>query len=159
MRPCGSGVCFANLVGGVLVIGDALCLEQLIQFARKRHLGDDIAAADKLALDVKLRDSGPVGEILDALADLGVGEHAQVLADADDFLRQAETGAAATKSRLWLNHPASPRQRELLARAGDADPTLDFGLSKYAANCRLNFLWNRPQIIAAVFPNGLRSAA
>lgn len=93
------------------------------------------------------------------LRHLGVGEHAQVLADADDFLRQAETGAAATKSRLWLNHPASPRQRELLARAGDADPTLDFGLSKYAANCRLNFLWNRPQIIAAVFPSGLRSAA
>jgi hypothetical protein len=93
------------------------------------------------------------------LRHLGVGEHAQVLADADDFLRQAETGAAATKSRLWLNHPASPRQRELLARAGDADPALDFGLSKYAANCRLNFLWNRPQIIAAVFPNGLRRAA
>jgi superfamily II DNA or RNA helicase len=89
------------------------------------------------------------------LRHLGVGEHAQVLADADDFLRQAETGAAATKSRLWLNHPASPRQRELLARAGDADPALDFGLSKYAANCRLNFLWNRSQIIAAVFPSGV----
>ncbi len=90
---------------------------------------------------------------------LGVGERAQVLAAADDFLRQAETGAAATKSRLWLNHPASPRQRGLLIRAGDADPALDFGLSKYAANCRLNFLWHRPQILAAVFPGGVRRAA
>ena len=93
------------------------------------------------------------------LRHLGVGERAQVLAGADDFLRQAETGAAATKSRLWLNHPASPRQRELLVKAGDADPALDFGLSKYAANCRLNFLWHRPQILAAVFPGGLGRAA
>ena len=66
---------------------------------------------------------------------------------------------AAIKSRLWLNHPASPRQRELLIRAGDADPALDFGLSKYAANCRLNFLWHRPQILAAVFPHGVVRAA
>jgi hypothetical protein len=93
------------------------------------------------------------------LRHLGVGERAQVLAGADDFLRQAETGAAATKSRLWLNHPASPRQRELLVKAGDADPALDFGLSKYAANCRLNFLWHRPQVLAAVFPGGLGRAA
>jgi superfamily II DNA or RNA helicase len=93
------------------------------------------------------------------LRHLGVGERAQVLAGADDFLRQAETSAAATKSRLWLNHPASPRQRELLIQAGDADPALDFGLSKYAANCRLNFLWHRAQILAAVFPNGIGRAA
>ncbi len=95
------------------------------------------------------------------LRHLGVGDRAQVLAAADDFLRQAETGVAAGKSRLWLNHPASARQRELLARAGDVDPTLlDFGLSKYAANCRLNFLWHRPQILAAVFPHGIgRTAA
>lgn len=76
-----------------------------------------------------------------------------------DFLRQAETSAAATKSRLWLNHPATARQRELLIKAGDADPALDFGLSKYAANCRLNFLWHRPQILAAVFPKGIARAA
>ena len=93
------------------------------------------------------------------LRHLGVGERAQVLAAADDFLRQAETSAAATKSRLWLNHPATARQRELLIKAGDADPALDFGLSKYAANCRPNFLWHRPQILAAVFPKGIARAA
>lgn len=93
------------------------------------------------------------------LRHLGIGDRAQVLAGADDFLRLAESGIAATKSRMWLNHPASPRQRELLVRAGDQDPTLDFGLSKYAANCRLNFLWHRPQILAAVFPNGAARAA
>jgi superfamily II DNA or RNA helicase len=93
------------------------------------------------------------------LRQLAVGERIQVLAAADDFLRQTETGAAASKSRLWLNHPATARQRELLLGAGDSNPTLDFGLSKYAANCRLNFLWHRPQIIAAVFPQGMGRAA
>jgi ribosomal protein L40E len=93
------------------------------------------------------------------LRHLDIGDRAQVLAGADDFLRQAESGIAATKSRMWLNHPASQRQRELLLRAGDHDPTLDFGLSKYAANCRLNFLWHRPQILAAVFPSGAARAA
>ena len=32
-------------------------------------------AADELAVDVELRDRRPVGVLLDALADLGVGEH------------------------------------------------------------------------------------
>jgi hypothetical protein len=27
---------------------------------------------------------------------------------------------------------------------------LDFGISKYAANCKLNFLWNRTAITEAV---------
>jgi len=93
------------------------------------------------------------------LRHLSLGDRAQVLAGADDFLREAETGIAASKSRMWLNHPASPRQRELLLRAGNADPVLDFGISKYAANCRLNFLWHRPQILAAVFPDSPGRAA
>lgn len=96
---------------------------------------------------------------LGRLRHIDVGERTQVLASADDFLRQAETSLAAGKSRLWLSHPASARQRELLARAGDPNPALDFGLSKYAANCRLNFLWNRSAITAAVLGDRMGRAA
>jgi len=96
---------------------------------------------------------------LGRLRHIDVGDRTQVLAGADDFLRQAETSLASGKSRLWLSHPASARQRELLARAGDANPALDFGLSKYAANCRLNFLWNRAAITAAVLKQGMGRAA
>ena len=92
------------------------------------------------------------------LRHLGVGERAQVLAAADDFLRQVETTDAAGKSRVWLTQPASVKQQELLRRAGYPDAALDFGLSKYAANCHLNFLWSRPLIKAAVFGTTARAA-
>ena len=39
------------------------------------HLADDVAAADEFALHIKLRDGRPVGEFLDALADLRVLQH------------------------------------------------------------------------------------
>src|SRR5665213_2579499 len=55
--------------------GDALFLEQVLQFARLVHFADDVAAADELALDVELRDGRPVREFLDALADLRIGQH------------------------------------------------------------------------------------
>ena len=93
------------------------------------------------------------------LRHIGVGERIQVLSAADDFLRQAETTDAAGKSRLWLSHPASLRQRELLRQAGGPDASLDFGLSKYAANCHLNFLWHRAAIKAAVLGSTLGRAA
>lgn len=92
------------------------------------------------------------------LRHLGVGERSQVLAAADDFLRQTETTDAAGKSRVWLTQPASAKQQELLRRAGYSDAGLDFGLSKYAANCHLNFLWSRPLIKAAVFGTATRAA-
>ena len=72
---------------------------------------------------------------------------------------QTETGTASAKSRRWLNDPATLRQIELLQRAGHAATGLDFGLSKYAANCHLNFRWNRGAITAAVLGHAERSAA
>jgi superfamily II DNA or RNA helicase len=93
------------------------------------------------------------------LRHLAVGDRPQVLAAADDFLRQVESTDAASKSRGWLSQPASLRQQDLLRRAGYADAALDFGLSKYAANCHLNFLWNRPAIRAAVLEQATRRAA
>src|ERR1700732_2198453 len=55
--------------------GDALLLEELLQFAGLEHFADDVAAADKLALDVELRDRRPVREFLDPLAYARVGQH------------------------------------------------------------------------------------
>ena len=83
----------------------------------------------------------------------------QALAAADDFLRETETTTASAKSRRWLNDPATLRQIELLQRAGHAATGLDFGLSKYAANCHLNFRWNRAAITAAVLKDMPRRAA
>ena len=51
------------------------------------------------------------------------------------------------------------KQQELLRRSGYPDASLDFGLSKYAANCHLNFLWSRDAIKAAVFRASLGRAA
>ena len=54
------------------------------QLARFQHLADDVAAADELALHVKLRDGRPVGERLDPVA------HAHVLQDVDVLVVDAE---------------------------------------------------------------------
>lgn len=90
---------------------------------------------------------------------LAIGTRVQALAAADDFLRVTETGTTAIKSRRWLNDPATLRQVELLTRAGHRTDGLDFGLSKYAANCHLNFLWNRAAIRRAVLGGASRVAA
>ena len=85
------------------------------------------------------------------------GRHpAQVLAAADDYLREIETTAAASKSRRWLKDPATAKQIELLQRAGYPVSAFDFGLSKYAANCHLNFLWNQTAITRRCSPPSRR---
>src|SRR5271170_5917633 len=53
--------------------------EQLLQLAALVHLERDVAAADELALDVKLRVGRPVGEALEGLA------HLRLLEDIDMF--------------------------------------------------------------------------
>ena len=93
------------------------------------------------------------------LSHLAIGTRPQVLSAADDFLRGIESTDAANKSRRWLKDPASDRQRQLLTRAGYPTASLDFGLSKYAANCQLNFLWHRDAIRSAVFTTSPRRAA
>src|SRR6185437_13117873 len=52
-----------------------LLRQQLLQLARLVHLAHDVAAADEFAVDVKLRDRRPVGELLDAIADFRVLQH------------------------------------------------------------------------------------
>jgi hypothetical protein len=46
-----------------------------LQLARLVHLHHDVRAADEFAVDVELRDGRPVGEVLDALADLLILQH------------------------------------------------------------------------------------
>src|SRR5512134_146620 len=93
------------------------------------------------------------------LCHLAIGTRMQVLSAADDFLRGIESTDAANKSRRWLHDAASTKQRQLLQQAGYAQPLLDLGLSKYAANCHLNFLWHRDAIKRAVFTQDPRRAA
>ena len=82
---------------------------------------------------------------LDPLITLG-----QALAEADDFLRSAESSLAAAKSRRWLMEPASAKLLGCLGRAGIEVSPMDFGYSKYDANCQLKFHWNRDAIIRLV---------
>jgi superfamily II DNA or RNA helicase len=93
------------------------------------------------------------------LRHVAVGTRPQVLAAADDYLREIETTAAASKSRRWLEDPATAKQIELLQQAGYRVSAFDFGLSKYAANCHLSFVWNQATIKAAVFGTHLVRAA
>src|SRR5215472_12217037 len=63
---------------------DAPVGKQLLQFAGLEHLADDVAAADKLALDIELRNGRPVRVGLDAVAQLGGLQDVQALiADTD----------------------------------------------------------------------------
>src|SRR3984893_13282220 len=65
------------------------------EFARLEHFPDNVAAADELAFDVKLRDRRPVGKFLDSLANLVarktihrlIGD-VQIFQDLDDLARK-----------------------------------------------------------------------
>src|SRR6185312_1908735 len=72
-RPEGVGRKGEAPSGGARI--DALVLEEGAELPRLEHLADDVAAADELAFDIELRNGRPAREILDALADLGVGQH------------------------------------------------------------------------------------
>src|SRR5688572_14599657 len=75
---------------------DAVVLEVLLELARLEHLGDDVGAADELALDVELWDGRPVRIGLDALAKFLVLQHISavvvdpdIVEDLDDAAREA----------------------------------------------------------------------
>src|SRR5690606_25879786 len=80
--------------------------EEVLQFSSLEHLTDDVATANELALDVKLRDSWPARVILDALAQLvgrehvdAVVVHAQIVQNLDDL-----TGEAALRKARGAFH-------------------------------------------------------
>jgi len=98
----------------------------------------------------------PKGRLVRLLA---IGTRVQALAAADDFLRSTESSQAAAKSRSWINEPASTKQMAKLAEAGVAVSPFDFGVSKYDANCQLNFYWNRAAIARLASGTQARLAA
>ena len=67
--------CMLPVLGCVLPDLYAFVGKELAQFAGLIHFAYDIAAADKLALHVELRDRRPIRELFDAIADLGVLQH------------------------------------------------------------------------------------
>ena len=75
----------------------------LLELARLVHLGDDVAAADELAVDEQLRDRRPVGQRRELLADPRVGEHVD--------------GRERAPERLAGSRPCGPRSRTSAARA------------------------------------------
>jgi hypothetical protein len=81
---------------------------------------------------------------------LMLGQKAQCLAAADDFLRMNETDSAAKKNKKWLNDVASEKQLKLLAQIGYGKEHM-FSFTKYSAACQLNFFWNKRLIERAIF--------
>lgn len=84
------------------------------------------------------------------LADTG---RVMAMAAADDFLREHETESAATKTKRWLDQPATPKQLELLNRFGyqaQADLLGQSEWTKYAACAHAEFQFNRRMIEAAL---------
>ena len=49
--------------------------QRLRELTRRFELLDDVASSDELTANVKLRNGGPLGVLLDALADRGIAEH------------------------------------------------------------------------------------
>ncbi len=74
---------------------------------------------------------------------ISIGTKRHVMASADDFMRQNETGDSAKKTKRWLNDAVSIKQRELLAKNGVNVSPIDFSWTKYRAACMLNYIWNK----------------
>ena len=72
-----------------------------------------------------------------------IGTKRQVMAAADDFMRQNESGDTANKTKRWLNDPVTPKQRDLLQAKGVTVSAMDFSWTKYRAACMLNYMWNK----------------
>ena len=95
-----------------------------------------IAEVDGTSMAVTKKTNGRVRLI-------SVGSKRQVMAAADDYMRQHETGDSAKKTKRWLNDPVSDKQRSALSRQGVTVSPIDFSWTKYRAACMLNYAWNK----------------
>src|SRR5439155_9031280 len=89
-------------------------------FAGLEHLADDVAAADELALDVKLRDRRPVRKFLDPLAHRRVGEDVDAFeldAEMAEDLDHGRRKAALRENRRALHEEYDRCLADLLADA------------------------------------------
>ena len=95
-----------------------------------------IAEVDGLCMAIVKKNKGKTRVI-------SIGTKRQVMAAADDFMRQNESGDTANKTKRWLNDSPSQKQRDLLAQNGVKVSPLDFSWTKYRAACMLNYVWNK----------------
>jgi len=95
-----------------------------------------IAEVDGLCMAIVKKNKGKTRVI-------SIGTKRQVMASADDFMRQNESGDTANKTKRWLNDSPSQKQRDLLAQHGVVVSALDFSWTKYRAACMLNYVWNK----------------
>ena len=95
-----------------------------------------IAEVDGLCMAIVKKNKGKTRVI-------SSGTRRQVMAAADDFMRQNESGDTANKTKRWLNDSPSQKQRDLLAQHGVVVSALDFSWTKYRAACMLNYVWNK----------------
>ena len=73
--------------------------QELVELARFEHLRHDIGPTNELLVHVKLGNGGPVAVVLDALANLGIGQDIHRLELNTEGLQRAQgSGAEAT---LW----------------------------------------------------------
>src|SRR3954447_23284591 len=99
---------------------NALLLQEGLELARLKHLADDVAAADQLALDVELREGRPVAELLEALPQVGVLEDVVGLVlhtDVGEHLHDGGGEAAHREDGRALHVEDDVVARDLLADA------------------------------------------
>src|SRR4029077_13011839 len=81
---------------------DTLRLQEVLQLACLEHLPDDIAAADELAFHIELRDRGPVGIGLDAVAQIVRFQHIQsFVSDAEMIQDLHHLPGESAHRELW----------------------------------------------------------
>jgi DNA repair protein RadD len=103
-----------------------------------------IAEVDGTSMAVTKKTNGRVRLI-------SVGSKRQVMAAADDYMRQHETGDSAKKTKRWLNDPVSDKQRSALGQRGVQISPIDFSWTKYRAACMLNYVWNKQFVDRIVY--------
>src|SRR5258705_6686337 len=73
--------------------------EKLLKLTDLEHFAHDVASADEFALDVELRDRGPVGVDLDAIPQFGRVVHIERLVSDPDIFENLDH--LTRKSTLW----------------------------------------------------------
>src|SRR6476620_11131277 len=96
--------------------------DQLLELAALEHFHHDVRTADKLALDVELRDRRPITKFLDSLPHLRVLEHVDRLVLGAQPIEDRD--GAARKAALREEHGARHEKNDIVL----ADDVRDAGL-------------------------------
>ena len=85
---------------------DAVLVQMCDEFARLEHLAHNIAAADKFAFDIELRNRGPIGVIFNALANIGIIQHIDAFEVHADIIENLHNlaGEAAHRKLMCALH-------------------------------------------------------